>query len=493
MLLKVKSLGLLAGRPVAILHFETARKLDIHIDERVKIESKSDKIISVLDTASGLLKKDEVVLSEEIIRYLKLRKGMHVEVNAAGEARSAHYIREKIKGLELNKEKIHAIISDIVLNNLTESEIAYFVAAEYINRMSMDEISYLIDSIVKTGKKLEIRNGIIADKHSIGGIAGNRTTPIVVSICSAAGLMIPKTSSRAITSAAGTADVIETIARVEFGVDEIKKIVKKTNACMVWGGALGLAPADDKIIQVERLLNLDPEAQLIASILSKKISAGSTHIVIDIPAGKFAKFTFEEGRALGKKFSILGKKFGLKIKTMITEGSQPIGNGIGSVLEMRDVISVLKQENARPVDLEKKSLELAAALLELTGKAKKGWGMKTASNLLKCGTAWNKFKEIIYAQQGDVNKRLMPAKYTHEVTAKKEGKVIEVNNKKINTVARAAGCPADPAAGLYLYVHCRSKVKKNDKIVTIYSETPEKLKYAKELFYKLNPIIIEQP
>jgi AMP phosphorylase len=491
MLLKVKSLGLLAGRPVAILHLKTARKLNVHIDERIEIRSKSGRIISVVDTVKGLLKEDEIVLSEEIIRYLKLRQGKYVEVNAAGEARSAPYIREKIKGLELSREKIRAIISDIVSNKLTESEIAYFVAAEYINRMSMQEISYLINSIVNTGKRLGIRDGIIADKHSIGGVAGNRTTPIVVSICSAAGLTIPKTSSRAITSAAGTADVIETIARVEFSVDEIKKIVKKVNACLVWGGALGLAPADDKIIQVERLLSLDPEAQLLASILSKKISAGSKHVIIDIPCGKSAKFTFEEGRALGKKFSTLGKKFGLKIKTIVTNGSEPIGNGIGPILEMLDVISVLKQDKARPLDLEKKSLLLATKLLELTGKAKKGRSLKIASRLLKSGAAWNKFKEIIKSQKGDVNKKLSPAKYSRDIKAKRNGKIIEINNKKINAIARAAGCPSDPDAGLYLFMHCKSKVKKNDTILIIYSKTLEKLRYAKKLFNRLNPIMID--
>jgi putative thymidine phosphorylase len=490
MLLKVKSLGLLAGRPVAILHTRTARRLNVHIDERVEIKSKTGRIISVVDTAKGLLKEDEVVLSEEVVRYLKLRQGEHAEISAAAEARSAPYIREKIKGLELNREKIRAIISDIVSNRLTESEIAYFVAAEYINRMSMREISYLINSIVHTGKRLGIKNGVIADKHSIGGVAGNRTTPIVVSICSAAGLIVPKTSSRAITSAAGTADVVETIARVEFSVDNIKKIVKEIGACLVWGGSLGLAPADDKIIQVERLLSLDPEAQLLASILSKKISAGSTHVIIDIPCGKSAKFTVDEGKALGKKFSILGKKFGLKIETIVTDGSQPIGNGIGPVLEMLDVISVLKQEKSRPLDLEKKSLLLAAKLLELTGKAKKGNGAKIAGRLLRDGAAWRKFKEIIKAQKGDADKKLMPAKYRQDIKAGKNGRIIEISNKKINAVARAAGCPSDEDAGLYLPMHCKSKVEKEDIILTVYSKTPEKLKYAKNLFNKLKPVVI---
>ncbi|MFH0832030.1 MAG: thymidine phosphorylase [archaeon] len=378
MLLKVKSLGLLAGRPVAILNSETAKELNVHIDERILLESKSGRIISVVDIAQGMLDKNSIILSEEVMRYLRVANNSKVEVSVAAEAKSAHYIREKIKGIELSKEKIEAIISDIVSNRLTEAEIAYFVAAEYINRMSMNEIIYLTDAIIKTGKKLGIKDGIIADKHSIGGIAGNRTTPIIVSICSAAGLCIPKTSSRAITSAAGTADVTETIAEVEFTVEEIRNLIRKVNACMVWGGALGLAPADDKIIQVERLLSLDPEAQLLASIISKKVSAGSTHVIIDIPCGTSAKFTKKEGKKLGEKFRAVGEKFGLKIRTIITNGDEPIGNGIGPVLEIKDVISVLKQEKSRPLDLERKSLHLAAELFELTGTAKKGRGKELA-------------------------------------------------------------------------------------------------------------------
>lgn len=491
MLLKVKSLGLMAGRPVAILHAETAKKLNVHIDERVNIASKKGRIISVVDTAKGMLDKNSIVLSGEIMHYLQIKNNENVEISVAGETRSAHYIREKIKGIELNREKIRTIISDIVSNKLTEAEIAYFVAAEYIHRMSMKEIEYLVESIVSTGKTLGIKNRIIADKHSIGGIAGNRTTPIVVPICSAAGLMMPKTSSRAITSAAGTADSIETIAKVEFSVDEIRNIVKRVNACIVWGGALGLAPADDKIIQVERLLNLDPEAQLLASIISKKVSAGSTHVVIDIPCGKSAKFTREEGKALGEKFSQIGRKFGLKIKTIMTGGDEPVGNGIGPLLEMRDIISILQQEEKRPLDLERKSLMLSAEVLELTETARRGKGYETAEKLLKSGIAWAKFKEIIKAQKGNAEKKLNLAEYCWDIKSSRDGIILEINNKSINAVARTAGCPADKAAGIYLYKHCNDAVIKNEKILTIYSESQQKLDSAKKLFNKIQPVTVK--
>lgn len=495
MLLKVKSLKLFAGRPIAILHKKKAKQLNVHVDERIMIKAENKKAIAIVDTATALLHEEEIVLSEEIIKQLKLGANQYVEILPVEQPQSAYYIREKIKGLELNEKKIFAIISDIVSDNLTEAEIAYFISAVYINRMNMKEIFSLIKAIVDTGKKLNITGKkIIADKHCIGGIAGNRTTPIVVSICAAAGLTMPKTSSRAITSAAGTADVMETITNVEFSIKQIKKIIKRVNACMVWGGALGLAPADDKIIQVERLLSLDPEAQLIASILSKKVSAGATHVILDIPCGKSAKFSKEEGKELGKKFVYLASKLGIKLKVFISDGSEPIGNGIGPVLEIRDVIAVLSRQENRPRDLERKSVKLAALLLELTNKVPYGKGMEKANQILDSGLAYKKFNEIIKAQNNssdNIESRLRVGKFSYDVLTKKRGRITAIDNKKINAIARIAGCPADKGAGLYLWKHCNENARINDRILTIYAEGREKLEYAKKKYIDLNPIAIE--
>ncbi|MFH1249385.1 MAG: AMP phosphorylase [archaeon] len=498
MKLKVKTLKLFAGRPVAILQKNLARRLNIHVDERIMIQSGKKQVIAILDiSAPALLNQNEIVLSEEVIKSLSIKSGSYVEIMTCERPKSTEYIREKIKGKELSEEKIFAIISDIVCNKLTEAEIAYFVSGVYINRMSMDETYSLIKAIVNTGQKLKINGQIIADKHSIGGIAGNRTTPVIVSICSAAGLTMPKTSSRAITSAAGTADTIETITKVEFSMNQIKNIVKKVNACMVWGGSLGLAPADDKIIQIEKLLSIDPESQLIASILSKKIAAGATHVVLDIPCGKSAKFGKEEAVELGKKFSYFASKFGLKVKIYISKGSEPIGHGIGPVLEMQDVIAVLSQKEERPLDLEQKTLDLSGVILEMTGKAKKGEGKKMASSILKSGKAYEKFKQIISAQNGwkeysqkEVEKRLLLGEYKYDVLSKKKGHIKEIDNKKMNSIAKIAGCPADKGAGIYLYKHCGDCINLDEPLMTIYSETKERLEYAKKKFEESQPIVI---
>ena len=323
MKLKVKVFELLAGRPIAILNHYTANKINVHIGERILISKFGDSVIAIVDTSKAFLRSDEIALSREVMDALSIREGDDVEVSLAERPQSTVFIKKKIDGAVLNKQEIEAIIKDIVNNALTEAEIAYFVSAVYQNGMNNQETDDLIWAMVASGKRLNFE-GQVVDKHSIGGIAANRTTPLVVSICAAAGLTMPKTSSRAITSAAGTADVIESIAKVEFSTADIKRIVEKTGACMVWGGSLGLSPADDKLIQIERVMNMDPEAQLLASVLSKKISVGSKHVLIDIPYGKSAKVTEKEGNILKKKFEFFGKKFGLNLKCVLTKGEERI-------------------------------------------------------------------------------------------------------------------------------------------------------------------------
>jgi len=332
-----------------------------------------------------------------------------------------------------------------------------------------------------------LKQKFVVDKHSIGGIPGNRTTPIVVAICASAGLTMPKSSSRAITSAAGTADVIETVAKIEFSIPELKKIVNKTGGCMVWGGALGLVPADAKIIQIEKSLGIDPQAQLLASIMSKKLAVGSKYILIDIPYGKNAKVSKEEALQLKKKFEYLGKYFKKKLKVVLTYGNEPIGKGIGPALELIDVIEVLDPKKQGPEDLEKKSCFLAGQIFEMTGKSKKGKGQEFAKQILDSGKAFKKFKEIIKAQRGHLN-HLVPGKFVKHIIAKRGGVIDDISNKKITLLARTAGCPADKYAGLYIHVSEGQQVDKGNKLLSIYAESSSRLKTAVKMHQKLKPI-----
>ena len=490
--LKIKFLKWSAGVPVVMLNTRTAEKLGAHATDRIFIRTNSKEFLSIVDTIGDIVNPNEIAVSSELKEILHLKLGQKVDVNLAPFPKSLNFIKKKLENRILSKSEINEIVKDVMNNSLSEAEIALFISATYKQGMNLKEIAYLTEAILDSGRKLKIKGKLIADKHSIGGIAGNRTTPIVVPICASSGLIIPKNSSRAITSAAGTADVIETLAKVDFSVNEIERIIKKTGACMVWGGALELVPADSKIISIEKQLKIDSEPLLLSSVMSKKLAAGSNYILIDIPYGKDAKVNKEKALELKRKFEYLGRYFHKKIKVLLTKGDEPIGNGIGPVLEMMDVIKVLnhnhkeEQENF-PYDLEKKSLFLAGQIFELTGKSKKGKGEELAKQILYSGRAYEKFKEIIKAQEGTL-KTLSPGKYKKDFFSKSSGKILNIDNKLINSLARVAGCPVDKKSGVYLYNHVGKKIKKRNKLLTIYTESPSRLKEAAN-FYNDNKII----
>jgi len=487
MKLKIKKIKFLAGRPVCIIHEKTAKSMSLHVGNRVSISKKGKKIVSIVDTASGIISQKEISVSESIIKTLGLKNKDIVEVKIIKRPLSIKLIKKKLNGETLDKKEIREIIKNIANNSLTEVEIAFFISAVYNKGMSLKETKYLTRAMVDMGNTIKLR-GRIFDKHSIGGVAGNRTTPIVVSICAAAGLKMPKTSSRAITSAAGTADVIEAITRVDFSIPEIKKIVKKTGACFVWGGALGLAPTDDKIIKIERIVNIDSTPQLLASILSKKISVGSKYILIDIPYGKSAKVSKSQAEKLKKSFLRIGKEFDLSLDVILTDGSEPIGKGIGPVLEVKDILKVLTREDS-PKDLEEKSLILSGRLLELSGIKN---GYKKAKEILESKKALKKFIEIIEAQEGDTKKlnKFKNPEFSFKIKSKKKGKIKHLDNKLVNGLARNLGCPEDKLAGIYLNKKKGDAIKKGEVIMTLYATSNEKLSNSKK-FYKNNKEIIE--
>lgn len=490
MKLKIKNFNWYAGKPVVFLNDKTAKKMNVFVDDRVAITNKK-KVYAIVDVFSKLIKQDEIGVSHELNRVLKLRTGTKVEVSVSEMSDASFLIRKKINGETLSQEELNLVISEIVHNNLTEAEIAFFTAAEKLNGMKFEETVSLTKAMVKTGATLKFKGKYIADKHCIGGVAGNRTTPIIVAICASVGLTLPKTSSRAITSASGTADVIETISNVSLPLKKIIQVVNSKKACLAWGGSLGLAPSDDKIIQVERLLNLDIESQLLASIMSKKISVGANYLLIDIPYGRGAKIKdIEKAKYLGNKFYRMARQFKIKMKVVYTDGSQPIGNGFGPVLEMIDILKVF--QNNGPQDIKEKSIYLATELIKLCGiknaKAK-------AIESLESGRAYQKFKEIINTQNGKKNfkekvKKLKLAKFKKTIIAKKSGKITRISNKGINSLCRILGTPETISAGVYLHKHLE-EVKKGEPLLILYTESKTKMKDALKFLKEFKPIEIK--
>ena len=491
--LKIKILKWSTGFPVAMLHEHTANILGVKPKGRIfmkTLSNKSQGVSTIVDISTTLVNKDEIAISSELKDRLNLKEKQKVDVDLSPVPESMTLIKRKMNGERLSQKEVNSIIKDVIDNSLSDAEIALFISAMYEKGMDMKETIFLINSILNSGQRLKLKGKFIVDKHSIGGIPGNRTTPIVVAICAAAGLIVPKSSSRAITTAAGTADVMETVAKVEFSMKELKEIVEKTGACLIWGGSLEIVPADEKIISIEKMLNIDPESQLLASIMSKKLALGAKYILIDIPYGKTAKVSKEKALQLKGKFEYLGKHFRRKLKVVLTKGDEPIGHGIGPALEMLDIIKVLNHSEDKPLDLEKKSLFLAGEIFEMCKKARKGEGVELAKEMLYTGKAFEKFKEIVKAQRGNLN-GIKIAKFKKDILMKRNGEIKDIDNKKINSLARITGCPMDKSAGLYLYKHIGDKLEKGEKIITIYSESKSRLREAINFLTSKKPIKIQ--
>ncbi|MFH1839896.1 MAG: AMP phosphorylase [Nanoarchaeota archaeon] len=481
MFLKAKKIDISTGGPlIALLNEKDAALLDLNPLDRIEIKGKKHKIIVAVDITDKEIRKGHIGLLKETLEKFPFKNGEKLKVKIAETPRSVEFIKKKLDGKELKKSEIDEIIKDVVENELTEIELTYFVSASYKGGFTDKETEYLTKAIIKNGTKLRLKSKIIVDKHSTGGLPNNRTTMLIVPIVAAAGLIMPKTSSRAITSAAGTADVMETLCGVCFPARKVEEIVKKTNACIVWGGAMNLASADDKLIKVRHPLRLDPEGMLLSSILAKKAAVNSTHVLIDIPIGKTAKTTtLKEGKTLKRKFKFLGKSLGMKVKVMLSDGSQPIGNGVGPNLEARDVLYILMRDKRAPKDLEEKIIYMSTLILKMVGIK---FAKKKVREILNLGLANAKFREIIKAQGGNPKVKpedLKVGRYKYEVKATRSGKISSIDNKRIAKIARVAGCPESNESGLYIEIKLRQKVKRNQILFTIYSESREKLKYAK--------------
>ncbi|PKP54439.1 MAG: AMP phosphorylase [Candidatus Altiarchaeales archaeon HGW-Altiarchaeales-3] len=490
MKLKTKLQHIDAGKPIVVLNEEDAKELGVNTSDRIKISIDENTTTAIVNTTKLSVGEGEIGVFDEVEHELSIKDGDILTLEITKRPKSIDFIRKMMHGVKLNDFEIRAIVSDIVDDKLSDIETTAFVVSSYINPYDINEIVSLANAMVDTGEKIDFGSNVI-DKHCIGGVAGNRTTMLLVPILAAAGFTVPKTSSRAITSASGTADTMEVLSCVSFNSDEIKTIVKKTGGCIVWSGSINLAPADDKIIRVRYPLSLDPKSQLLASIMSKKKSIGADYLIVDIPVGKGAKIKeSSEGRDLAYDFINVGKRMDIVVKCLITDGNSPIGRGIGPALEAIDVLLALENKGKGPSDLINKSLDMAAAGLELAGKPA---GREIAEEILISGQADEKMREIIEAQGGNPDVKVSDiclGSKTYVVKSDRKGSVRRIDNKGINLIARAAGAPKDKGAGVYLHVDVGKTIKINDPLFTIYSEHDIKLEHAIELANKLKSIRI---
>ncbi|OGH48161.1 MAG: hypothetical protein A3A51_04000 [Candidatus Levybacteria bacterium RIFCSPLOWO2_01_FULL_39_10] len=403
-------------------------------------------------------------------------------------------IRKKLIGKNLTYKEIFAIMDEISKNKMSDVLITYFAASGFSTGFTDDEIYYLTRAMVETGEKLKFR-GIVADKHSIGGVPGTRTSLIIVPIVAAAGFKIPKSSSRAITTPGGTADDMEILAPVTLTRRKIYSVVKKTNGCIVWGGSFNIAPADDIIIKVEESLRFESYDKILVSIMAKKVAFGSTHVVIDLPYGKYVKVhRLSDAKVLKRKFEKLAERFNIKIEVLIHKTDEPAGNGIGPALEVIEALKVLERQETRSLDLEARSINLAGSLIELClsdspktlqDSIRKNYknGYNWAQNILDEGLALSKMKEIIKAQGGNpaiTSDKIKPGKYTFTYKSPKKTEIINIIISNLTSVTKILGAPDHKGAGIYLHKKIGDEIVKGDKICTFYADSMYNLREGKE-------------
>lgn len=465
------------------------RSEGFEVHTRVRVTLNHQHILATLHTIEGdLLGEGEASLSKYAWEQLGAQEGDKICLSHPKPLQSLSFVRSKVYGTELNLKKMRHILKDIVKGRYSDIHLATFLTACAGNHLSHHEIIHLTRAMVDVGESLSWSGELIVDKHCVGGLPGNRTTLVVVPIVTAFGMTMPKTSSRAITSPAGTADTMETLAPVDLSLDHMRRVVEQEGGCIVWGGSVALSPADDALIRVESIMDLDSEGLLIASVLSKKIAAGSTNIVIDIPVGLTAKVrSLERAKSLKQLFETVASAFDISLKIMLSDGEQPVGRGIGPAQEAGDVLAVLQNDPNAPQDLRERSLILAGEILEFSPGVKLGAGKAIAERLLDEGLAWKKFQAICEAQGGLREPPI--ARYTHTIASQEVGRVVMIDNRQLSRIAKLAGAPHDKAAGVMLYVQLDEMVEKGQPLMDIHAESRGALRYARSLLKQIPAIV----
>ena len=476
-------------RDCPVLHAEGFQAL-----AKVEVAANGASIMASLNVIDdpALLGDCELGLSEDAFARLGVAEGSPARIAHAEPPASLGALHRRIDGERLGEADLTAIVRDIAARRYSKIELAAFLVATAQLELDRDEVLWLTRAMAAVGERLDWRgvngHGPIVDKHCIGGIPGNRTSMIVVPIVAvhaeSAGLLIPKTSSRAITSPAGTADTMECLARVDLPLEELRRVVHAQHGCLAWGGRAALSPADDVLISVSRPLSLDAPAQMVASILSKKLAAGSTHLLLDIPLGPTAKVhTRERAEALAALFEDVARRLGLTLAVAITDGSQPVGNGIGPMLEARDVMRVLHRHPDAPADLRDKSLMLAGRVLEFDPALPPGSGLARAREILDSGQAAARMEAIIDAQGRAAFDWNAPplGRLTHDVLAPGAGRVSAIDNERIARIARRAGAPKARGAGVDLRVKCGQAVQAGTVLYRIHATSSAELMFARQV------------
>jgi AMP phosphorylase len=487
---QVKILPLRTEKFSVILNQSDADELGLLPGDRVKISIGKESFIAEVEVATEMIEEGQAGVCSYTAETCEIEEECQAEITPVPKPKSVEFIRKKLDGFKYTRSEVYSIISDISNNILTDVEMTAFIIANEVLGMDYGEIQWMIEAMVENGERAIFERGVVVDVHSIGGVPGGKASILAVPTIAAAGLLIPKTASRAITSASGTADTMEVLANVNLSVDEIKEITERVGGVIAWSAGANIAPADDKIIRVEHQLEISPKPHMIASLLSKKLAMDVSYVAIDIPVGEGAKIeSVDLGRRYANDFVELGSRLNLKVGVTLTDGSQPIGRSVGPALEAKEALKAM-EEKKRPRSLIEKSLGIAGLIFEMAGVATNGY--EYAKKIFESGKTLEKFKEIVEAQGGEAVKAddIPVGDKTFTLISTSEGFVRQIDVRAINEIARAAGAPKDKGAGVYVHKKRGEVVKAGDPLITIYAEKEWKLDNAVEIANRRQAIAV---
>ena len=498
--LKVVLLETEIGESRVVMSPVDAQELGASFESRVKVMSLDGRGAIALLSLSGseeFIKKGQIGIFQDVARLLGVEDGSIVQVDLAKPTKSSATIKKKTLGTKLSKEEIYSLVRDIYEGVVSKVELAAFVTALQFHGADMDEVEFLTRAMAEVGAMLDFGDALIVDKHGIGGVPGtSKDALLIVPIVAAAGLMIPKTSTRAILSPSGTVDTMEVLAPVDLSSDEIIEITRRIGGVITWTRSANLSPVDAILIErVEHPLSMDPEPLIYASIMSKKYAAGVKRMVLDIPTGPESKVeSIKEARKMARNMITLGDRLGIRVEAAISYGGQPVGEFIGPALEAREALTTLITGGKGAGSLVEKAVALAGIILELGGVASIGEGASLARKILTSKRAYEKMRQIIEAQGGDPDIRpedIEVGPYREVVRAPMKGYITAVSNRAITRIARAAGAPKDKGAGIRVFGKRGDKVEPGDPLIEIYSSSETRLQAALELTRGLEPIRVE--
>lgn len=402
-------------------------------------------------------------------------------------------IAKKRDKKSLNKEEIEYFVQEYTLGKITDYQAAALIMAIYINGMTDNEIYNLTYAMANSGEVLDLSElgENVVDKHSTGGV-GDKVSIILLPIVAAMGIPVAKMSGRGLGFTGGTADKLEAIPgyNTNASIEEFKQNVRKIGISMITQ-TMNLAPADKKIYALRDAINCIENIPLIASsIMSKKMASGANKIVLEVTYGKGAFMkSIEDAKILAEEMTKLGSSSGLEVKCVFTNMDEPLGYAIGNTLEIIESIKFLNGE--MPADLKEVVLEVGSNMILLAGKGDNlEENKKKMLDTIKTGQAFDKFKEMVKNQGGDISyledsSKFKKARYVTRVYSDIAGKIKEIDAGEIGRLACYLGAgrikkedKIDMDVGIVLNKKVGEYVGKQENIATIYANSKEKLDYA---------------